>query len=108
MWFIKHCNKIIKHSLIMQYFIAYIPGYSSALVGHMCDCDRHGAGSGLAWRPHPFPHAKEERFSGRRALYQPTKVMFPVNDSVDNEFNYGGMSVYFEVHNCNDTKLLHM
>ena len=43
----------------------------------------------LAWRPHPFPHAnKEERFSGRRAWYQHTKVMFPVNKSVDNEFHY--------------------
>ena len=26
--------------------------------------------------------------------------MFPVNDSVDNEFNYTVMSVYFEVRNC--------
>ena len=26
--------------------------------------------------------------------------MFPVNDSVDNEFNYAVMSVYFEVRNC--------
>ena len=26
--------------------------------------------------------------------------MFPVNDSVDNEFNYAVMSVYFEVLNC--------
>ena len=23
-----------------------MPGYSSAWVGHVCDCDRHGAGSG--------------------------------------------------------------
>ena len=30
----------------------------------------------VAWRPHPFPHAKEEQFSRRRAWYQPTKVMF--------------------------------
>ena len=26
--------------------------------------------------------------------------MFPVNDSVDNEFNYAIMSVYFEMRNC--------
>ena len=33
---------------MMQYFIAYMPGYSSAWVGHVCDrdCDCHGAGSG--------------------------------------------------------------
>ena len=32
----------------MQYFIAYMPGYSSAWVGQLCnrDCDRHGAGAG--------------------------------------------------------------
>ena len=48
MGFIKHCNKIIKHSLIMQYFIANMPGYSSAWVGHVYDHnrDRYGAGSG--------------------------------------------------------------
>ena len=49
MGFIKRCNKIIKNNLIMQYFIAYMPGYASAWVDHvMCDrdCDRHGAGSG--------------------------------------------------------------
>ena len=54
----------------------------------------------LAWRPRPFPHAKKERFSGRRAWYQLTNVMFLVNDSVDNEFHYVVKSVYFEVHNC--------
>ena len=48
MGFIKRCNKIIKHNLIMQYFIAYMPGYPTAWVGHVCDHDRdrHGAGSG--------------------------------------------------------------
>ena len=30
----------------MQYFIAYMPRYSSAWVGHVCDHDRHRAGSG--------------------------------------------------------------
>ena len=32
----------------MQYFIAYMPRYSSAWVGHVCDhdCGCHGAGSG--------------------------------------------------------------
>ena len=42
--------KIIKHNLIMQYFIAYMPEYLSAWVGHVCDRDhardRHRAGSG--------------------------------------------------------------
>ena len=48
MGFIKRYNKIIKHNLIMQYFIANMPGYSSAWVGHVCDYDRerHGAVSG--------------------------------------------------------------
>ena len=46
MGFIKHYNKIIKNNLIIQYFIAYMPGYSSTWVGHVCDRDRHGAGSG--------------------------------------------------------------
>ena len=50
MGFIERCNKIIKHNLIMQYFIAYMPRYSSAWVGHVCDHDhdryRRGAGSG--------------------------------------------------------------
>ena len=47
MGFIKLCNEIIKHNLIMQYFIAYMPKYSSTWVGHVRDHDRdcHGAGS---------------------------------------------------------------
>ena len=46
MGFIKRCNKMIKHNFTMQYFIAYMPRYSSAMVGHVCDRDCQGAGSG--------------------------------------------------------------
>ena len=52
----------------------------------------------LAWRPRPFPHAKEERFSRRRAWYQPTKVMFL--STILLTMNFLCSYMYFDVAEC--------